>query len=73
MKFFRYRRVSLKTALGITKAKKKIKKDLGMTPLLKPVRNDKGKRFASPSFSHNRLRMHPAIAWRIGHLVYGRP
>ncbi len=38
MKFFRYRRPSLKTLLGITKAKKRIKKDLGITALLKPVR-----------------------------------
>ena len=38
MKFFRYRRPSLKTILGITKAKKQIKKDLGITALLKPFR-----------------------------------
>ena len=38
MKFFRYRRPSLKTVLGITKAKKRIKKDLGITALLKPFR-----------------------------------
>ena len=36
MKFFRYRKPSLKTVLGITKAKKRIKKDLGITALLKP-------------------------------------
>ena len=29
MKFFRYRRPSLKTLLGITKAKKRIEKELG--------------------------------------------
>ena len=38
MKFFRYRRPSLKTILGITAAKKQIKKDLGITALLKPFR-----------------------------------
>ena len=38
MKFFRYRRPSLKTLLGITAAKKRLKKDLGITALLKPVR-----------------------------------
>ena len=38
MKFFRYRRPSWKTILGVTKAKKRIKKDLGITALLKPFR-----------------------------------
>jgi hypothetical protein len=38
MKFFRYRRPSLKTLLGVTAAKKRIKKDLGITALLKPFR-----------------------------------
>ena len=38
MKFFRYRRPSLKTLLGITKAKKQLKKDLGITEALKPLR-----------------------------------
>ena len=38
MKFFRYRRPSIKTILGATKAKKRIKKDLGITALLKPFR-----------------------------------
>jgi hypothetical protein len=38
MKFFRYRRPSLNTLLGITRAKKQIKKDLGITALLKPFR-----------------------------------
>ena len=38
MKFFHYRRPSLKTLLGVTAAKKRIKKDLGLTTLLKPVR-----------------------------------
>ena len=38
MKFFRYRRPSLKTLLGITKAKKQLKKDLGITEALKPFR-----------------------------------
>ena len=38
MKFFRYRRPSLNTVLGITKAKKRIKRELGITALLKPFR-----------------------------------
>ena len=38
MKFFRYRRPSLKTLLGITKAKKQIKKELGITDAMKPFR-----------------------------------
>ncbi len=38
MKLFRYRRPSLKTILGITKAKERIKKDLGITAILKPFR-----------------------------------
>jgi hypothetical protein len=38
MKIFRYRRPSLKTILGITKAKKRIKKELGITAALKPFR-----------------------------------
>jgi hypothetical protein len=38
MKFFRYRRPSLKTMFGVTKAKKRIKKDLGITALLRPFR-----------------------------------
>ncbi len=38
MKFFRYRRPSLKTLLGITKAKKRVKKELGITDALKPFR-----------------------------------
>ena len=38
MKFFRYRRPSIKTILGVTKAKKRIKKELGITALLKPFR-----------------------------------
>jgi hypothetical protein len=38
MRFVRYRRPSIKTILGITKAKKRIKKDLGITALLKPFR-----------------------------------
>ena len=36
MKFVRYRRQSLKTLLGITKAKKRIKKELGITDLPMP-------------------------------------
>ena len=31
MKLFRYRRPSLNTLLGITKAKKRVKKELGIT------------------------------------------
>ena len=38
MKFLRYRRPSIKTMLGVTEAKKRIKKDLGITALLKPFR-----------------------------------
>lgn len=38
MKLFRYRRPSLKTLLGVTKAKKRIKKELGITAALKPFR-----------------------------------
>ena len=38
MKFFRYRRPSLSTLLGITKAKKRLKKELGITAAMKPFR-----------------------------------
>jgi hypothetical protein len=38
MKFFRYRRPSLNTLLGISKAKKRIKKELGITEAMKPFR-----------------------------------
>jgi hypothetical protein len=38
MKLFRYRRPSLNTLLGITKAKKRVKKELGITDALKPFR-----------------------------------
>lgn len=38
MKLFRYRRPSLKTILGLTAAKKRIKKSLGITAALKPIR-----------------------------------
>ena len=38
MKLFRHRRPSLKTILGVTKAKKRLKKELGITALLKPFR-----------------------------------
>ena len=37
-RLFRYRRPSWKTALGITKAKKKVKKQLGITAIKKPFR-----------------------------------
>ena len=36
MKLFRYRRPSLNTLLGITKAKKRVKKELGITATMKP-------------------------------------
>jgi hypothetical protein len=38
MRFFRYRRPSVKTLLGFTKAKKRVKKELGITDALKPFR-----------------------------------
>lgn len=38
MKFFRYRRPSWKTVLGITRAKKRLNKELGITAALKPFR-----------------------------------
>jgi hypothetical protein len=38
MKLFRHRRPSLKTLLEVTKAKKRLKKQLGITALLKPFR-----------------------------------
>lgn len=38
MKIFRHRKPSLKTVLGITKAKKQIKKAAGITDLMKPIR-----------------------------------
>jgi hypothetical protein len=38
MKFFRYRRPSWKTILGLTQSKKQVKKALGITALLKPFR-----------------------------------
>lgn len=38
MKLFRYRRPSLKTILGLTAAKKRIKRNLGITAALKPSR-----------------------------------
>ena len=38
MKRFRYRRPSLNTVLGITKAKKRVKKELGITAAMKPFR-----------------------------------
>jgi len=38
MKLFRYRRPSLNTLLGITKAKKRVKKELGITAAMKPFR-----------------------------------
>lgn len=38
MKPFRHRRPSWKTVLGVTKAKKRLKKDLGITQATKPLR-----------------------------------
>ncbi|MFY7970018.1 MAG: hypothetical protein ACOVNV_13055, partial [Pirellulaceae bacterium] len=38
VKLFRYRKPSLKTLLGITKAKKRLKKELGITALMRPFR-----------------------------------
>lgn len=38
MKFFRYRRPSWKTVLGVTRAKKRVRKALGITALLAPFR-----------------------------------
>jgi hypothetical protein len=37
-KLFRYRKPSVKTALGITKAKKRMKKATGITAATKPTR-----------------------------------
>ena len=38
MKFFRYRRPSLNNLLGVTKAKKRMEKELGITEAMKPFR-----------------------------------
>lgn len=38
MKLFRYRRPSLKTILGLTAAKKQVKRNLGVTAALNPFR-----------------------------------
>ena len=38
MKLFRYRKPSVKTMLGVTKAKKRLKKQLGITAAMKPFR-----------------------------------
>lgn len=38
MKLFRHRKPSLKTVLGVTKAKKRLKRDLGITQATKPLR-----------------------------------
>jgi len=38
VKFFRYRRPSWKTVLGVTRAKKRVRKALGITALLAPFR-----------------------------------
>jgi hypothetical protein len=38
MKLFRFRRPSLKTLLGVTRAKKRLKRELGITALLSPFR-----------------------------------
>jgi hypothetical protein len=60
MKFFRYRRPSWKTILGITAAKKRIKKDLGITALLKPFRwwtNEKRKIKRAVGYESNAARL----------------
>lgn len=38
LRLFHYRRPSSKTILGVTKAKKRLKRELGITALLKPFR-----------------------------------
>jgi hypothetical protein len=38
MKFFRYRRPSLKTVLGVTRAKKQLNKALGVNKIMAPFR-----------------------------------
>lgn len=38
MKLFRYRKPSVKTILGVTKAKRRVKKRLGITAAMKPFR-----------------------------------
>jgi len=38
IRLFRYRRPSVKTILGVTKAKKRIKKQLGITAVMRPLR-----------------------------------
>lgn len=38
MRLIRYRRPSVKTMLGVTKAKKRMKKNLGITAAMKPFR-----------------------------------
>lgn len=38
MRLFRYRKPSVKTALGVTKAKKRIKRKSGITAATKPLR-----------------------------------
>ena len=38
MRLIRYRRPSVKTLLGITKAKKHVKKQLGITAAMRPMR-----------------------------------
>lgn len=38
MRFFRYRKPSAKTVLGVTKAKKRIKKKAGITAVTRPTR-----------------------------------
>lgn len=38
MKLFRYRKPSVKTMLGVTKAKKRINKAVGITAVKKPFR-----------------------------------
>lgn len=41
MRLFRYRKPSLKTALGITRAKRRVNKALGITAVMRPFRAPK--------------------------------
>jgi hypothetical protein len=60
MRFFRYRRPSWKTILGITRAKRRIKKQIGITSLLKPFRfygNQKRKVLRKLGYESEPMRM----------------
>ena len=41
MKLWRYRKPSIKSTLGVTKVKKRVKKKLGITAAMKPLRTPK--------------------------------